>query len=276
MEEKSMNDQNTNINQNRAPAGQTVPAGQPAPRAYDVHYHYYYEPPRYTKKKSSKPTVAGVLLIITAILGLIAGVAAVGIGGMGFGIFYEDTEGDIFGVVTYQNGTGMENVTVSIIGEDLSTQTDQDGYYAIYNIPSGNHKIKVEKDGYHTIIYKTFISSSDFNMEDSENDDKHHDVKKEDNEINFIMTAGDDEIERGTTTPFRLIEGFLVICGILIVIFSIFAMIGAIHALRRKSWKLALVGSLLGLFTIVGSLFAIIALLIIALSREEFNGGNRE
>jgi hypothetical protein len=269
-----MNDQKSDINEKGVTNGQVPPAAHPG-QPYDVHYHYYYEPPRYAKKKSSKPTVAGVLLIIAAILGLIAGVAAVGIGGVGFGMFYEDSEGDIFGTVTYQNGTGIENVTVSIVGEDLSTQTDKDGYYAIYNVPSGNHKIRVEKDGYNTIIYKTFISDSDFNLEDPENGDDHHDVESEDNEIDFILTAGDEELERGTSTPWGLIEGFLVICGALIIIFSIFAMIGAVHALRRRSWKLALLGSILGLFTIFGTLFALIAILIIALSRDEFNGGSQ-
>jgi hypothetical protein len=270
-----MNDQKVNINQNGAVAGQGVPAGYPDPRAYDVHYHYYYEPPRYTKPKSTKTTVAGVLLIITAILGLIAGVAAVGLGGMGFEMFYEDSEGDVFGTVKFQNGTGIENVTVSIVGEDLSTQTDSDGYYAIYNVPAGNHKIKVEKEGYNTIIYETFVSSSDFNMEDPGESDDSHDVEKRDNEIDFVLTAGDEELERGSNTPWGLIEGFLVVCGALIVIFSIFAIIGAIHAFKRKSWKIAILGSILGLFTIVGSLFAFIALLIIALSRDEFNGGSR-
>lgn len=267
-----MEDQKSNLNPNGVSNTQVPPQAQPG-QPYDVHYHYYYEPPRYAKKKSSKPTVAGVLLIITAILGLVAGVAAVGIGGMGFEMFFEDSEGDVFGTVTYQNGTGIENVTVSIVGEDLSTQTDNDGYYAIYNVPSGNHKIKVEKDGFNTIIYKVFISNEDFNVDDPDNDDNGHDVRQEDNEIDFIMTAGDEELERGSSTPWELIEGFLVICGALIVIFSIFAMIGAVHAFRRKSWKFALLGSILGLFTIFGTLFALIALLIIALSRDEFNGG---
>ena len=271
-----MNDQTKNTNENGAPVGQPAPAGYPAPRAYDVHYHYYYEPPRYTKRKSSKPTIAGVLLIITAILGLIAGVAMVGLGGMGFDMFYEDQEGDVYGTITYQNGTGAANVTVSIEGEDLSTQTDNDGYYAIHNVPSGNHEIKVEKNGYNTIIYKTFVSPSDFNIEDPENGDNQHDVDQEENEIDFILTPGNEELERGSSPPWNLIEGFLVICGTLIVIFSLFAMLGAIQALRRKSWKMALLGSILGLFTIVGSLFAFIALLITALSREEFNGGKQE
>jgi len=270
-----MVDEKSNMNTNGVNDAQVPPRAQPG-RPYDVHYHYYYEPPRPARKKSSKPTVAGVLLIIAAILGLVAGVGAVALGSVGFDMFWEDTEGDIYGVVTYQNGTGIENVTVSIVGEDLSTQTDQDGYYAIYNIPSGDHKIKVEKEGYNTIIYETFISNDDFNMEDSENGKDHHDVKHEDNEINFVMTAGYEELERsGDTPPWGLIEGFLVFCGVLIIIFSIFALVGAVHAFRRKSWKLALLGSILGLFTILGSLFALIALLVVALSRDEFNGGSQ-
>jgi hypothetical protein len=63
------------------------------PPGAQVHHHYYYEAPRPPKKKSSKPTIAGALLILTAIIGLIGGVAIIGAGAM---FSTADTEGFTF------------------------------------------------------------------------------------------------------------------------------------------------------------------------------------
>ncbi|MEW6069089.1 MAG: zinc-ribbon domain-containing protein [Candidatus Thermoplasmatota archaeon] len=64
------------------------------------------------------------------------------------------------------------------------------------------------------------------------------------------------------------------ICYSVIIILGIFALIGGIVALRRKLWGLALTGSILGLFTIgpilICSILSLVALILIAISREEF------
>jgi len=66
----------------------------------------------------------------------------------------------------------------------------------------------------------------------------------------------------------------LILIGAVGVIFGLFAIIGGAMAVRRKSWGLALVGSILGLFTIgfVGeaTVLSLIALILIAISRREF------
>lgn len=253
------------------PGGAPGPAPAPAP---DRHYHYYYEPPSQFKRKSSKPTIAGVLLIIAAVLGLITGVGAMAMGAMfsdmdeGFAFFGEDTKGDISGRVTYLNGTPVENVNISIIGEPLSTQTDPDGNYQINNVPTGNQKIRVEKEGYNTIIYKAYISPDNFegNFGEGRNDEG------DDNEFDFTLTEGNEEIEDGEYPPWDFIANIMIACAALIIIFSIFAIIGGIYALKRKKFGVAVLGAVLGLFTILGTIFALIAVLILALSRKEFNG----
>jgi len=242
----------------------------PQKKPGEVHYHYYYEPPRMRKKKSSKPTIAGALLLIHAILAILLGTILVFAGsfvgelGGGIEFFGEDGKGDIIGTVTLLDGTPVENATISIVDEGLSTRTDSEGNYLLYSVPTGNQKIKVEKEGYNTIIHKTFIKSSDINNErDRQDEDDDFD-----NRYDFILTEGDEVIERGSYPPFGLIRNVLYICAILLIVLSIFTILGGISALMRKNYWLAILGSITGIITL--GLFALIALFILILAKDEF------
>jgi hypothetical protein len=71
-------------------------------------------------------------------------------------------------------------------------------------------------------------------------------------------------------------ESVLYICATIELIFGIFAIVGAAMALSGKSWGLALVGSIFCLlslgFMLIGSLMGLIALILIAISKDEFEG----
>lgn len=243
----------------------------------EIHYHYYYEPSAYAPKRhSSKPGIAGALMILTAILGLISAVFFfggsyfVGDMGEGFEFFGEDGKGDIYGTVTFLNGTPVENATISIVGESLSTQTDDHGNYMIYNVPSKNHEIKVEKEGYNTIIYKAYIAPSDFNVEQHQGNKD----SNSENEFDFVLTPGNEELERGSYPPFQLIGGIMIICAVVIIILSIITLFGGYYALKRKKFGFVIAGAILGLFTGIGIIFALIAIFILVLSRDEFKKPN--
>jgi hypothetical protein len=234
----------------------------------EIHHHYYYEPPPPVKGKSSKPSIAGALLLIAAVLGIVGGVAFLSLGfvfgGMeeGFVFFGEEQKGDITGTVVSLNGAPIAGVNISIVGEPLRTTTDSDGNYIIYNVPSGNRKIMVEKEGYKTMIYKTFIDSSQYSR------DKESDFS---NEYDFTLEIGEGEVEKGSYPPWDLIRGATTVCGVLIVVFSIIALMGAIQAFRRMNWGIAMTGAVLGLFTVIGTLFALIAIFILVISKDEFD-----
>ena len=245
----------------------------------EVHYHYYYEPPRRRVGRSSKPTIAGSLLILRAVLAIAIGIffitAGSIVGDLGEGIPFvdEDAKGDITGTVTLQNGTPVQNVTISIVGETISTQTDKDGNYVLFNVPTGNQKIKVEKEGYDTIIYKAFISPSEFNVEEKNGEIKIE--SKEDNtdnnpenDFDFVLTPGNGEIERGTYPPFEWIGNFMFACAIIMIISAVFQLIGGIFAIKRERYGLTIVCAILGVISF--SILAIIALLILILSKDEF------
>jgi hypothetical protein len=178
-------------------------------------------------------------------------------------------EGDVYGRITYLNGTGVEGAAVSIEDDDMKTTTDNDGYYIFYNVPTGNKELKVEKDGYNTYIKKVFVrpSNSDLNWDDPNTED---DESNNGNEHNFEIVVGDETIERGSYPPWGLISGVIVVCAVLFVIFSIIAMLGGYFAIKRRKFGLAITGSILGIFTLVGAIFAIPALFILILSRDEF------
>lgn len=66
-----------------------------------------------------------------------------------------------------------------------------------------------------------------------------------------------------------------VVCGIIFMIFGILALIGGIMSATRKNWTIALVGSIFGLFCLgliffEASILSLVALILIAISKDEF------
>tara|TARA_B100001540_G_C15814777_1_gene646547 strand:+ start:2523 stop:5588 length:3066 start_codon:yes stop_codon:yes gene_type:complete len=68
----------------------------------------------------------------------------------------------IRGQVVDDIGEPMQNAVVVVLGTDLGAYTDNDGYYVVLNIPSGNYNFQVQYLG-----YKTYISENIY-LEDGE------------------------------------------------------------------------------------------------------------
>jgi hypothetical protein len=70
------------------------------------------------------------------------------------------------------------------------------------------------------------------------------------------------------------LQSFLTTCGIIGAVLSIFTLAGGIVAMKRKAWGLAVIGGVLGLFTIgpmlLGSVLSLIGLILVAISRKDF------
>jgi hypothetical protein len=71
------------------------------------------------------------------------------------------------------------------------------------------------------------------------------------------------------------LQSLLLTCGIIGCILSIFALAGGIAAVKRKAWGLALIGGILGLFTIgpwlIGSVLSLIGLILVIISKKDFH-----
>ena len=69
-------------------------------------------------------------------------------------------------------------------------------------------------------------------------------------------------------------SGYLCLCGGIDALFGVLSILGGISALKRSSWALALFGAILGMLglgLLVGGLLGLIALILIATSRNEFD-----
>jgi len=252
------------MDQRGGPQGPVPPQRRPG----EVHYHYYYEPPKVTKPRSSKPTIAGILLLLQGIFSIAFIVLLIFAGffvsdlGSGFEFFGEEAKGDLTGTVTLLDGTPVENATVSVVDTQHITRTNENGDYLIYNVPTGNQQIKVEKEGYNTIILKTFVNSEHIKVQTDPDKDSNP------NENDFVLTEGDDIIEKGSYPPLELVKNIMLVCAAVLIVLSILVLMGAYAAFKRENFKLALIGGIAG--TISMGLFALIALFILLLSKDEF------
>ena len=80
--------------------------------------------------------------------------------------------------------------------------------------------------------------------------------------------------QTGVEITIEQLQEILGICSIIGVIISIFPILGGILSIKRKMWGFTIVMSIIGLFTIgpvlVSSILSMIALILIALSKNEF------
>ncbi len=94
----------------------------------------------------------------------------------------------------------------------------------------------------------------------------------------MYMTFDASDIESlGVTLPAEYtaedIAGMLTMCGAVLFVFAIIAIIGGIFGIRRKYFALAIAGGVFGLLGIgffLGSVLALVGLILLAVSRNEF------
>lgn len=70
------------------------------------------------------------------------------------------------------------------------------------------------------------------------------------------------------------LQSFLTTCGLIGAALSIFTLAGGIVAISRKAWGLAIIGGILGLFTIgpflLGSILSLVGLILVIIARSDF------
>jgi len=204
------------------------------------------------RPKTNKPTIATILLVCVFAIGIGTAVFAETFTEYSLGILSDaGLTGTVeLSVIDQSNNESLENVTITI--GDISGSTDEDGSYSVENVTLGIQKVELSLSEYKThiqeILVIPFITS-------------YHEIKmkKGTGEKQFIFnTAG---------------------CTIILAIFAVFALIGAITTLKRQHFDVAVAGSVLGIlsfgFFMIGSILGIIALIIIIKSREEFKNGKK-
>ena len=271
---------NTENSENgNGPAAPPEPTLPPKSEGGSPTYVYNYPPPRHKSRLSNKPKVVGTLLAVVAILGLVTA-ALFGIGGAFFTNFEEwmpnehGDPGTIMGQITHPNGTGIPGATVSVVGKPISTVTDADGYYLLYNVPTGDQRIQVSAEGYTTVVQKITVSEIYFGPEWQSGHDQNRD-------LDIALNTGTGSVEIGSWNDDDM-TGFttmFAVCTVLIVVASLLALMGAFYAFKRTNVQFVVVGAVAGIFTIglgLGSVLAFIALFILLLGMDEFRNGDTD
>jgi len=238
------------------------------------------------KKHSSKPLIAGSLLIIIGIIGIIFSAVVIGGGFILDNIEDIPFEGysvtSIRGTIYDPQGNPVDNVTIRINDSHLETKTNIVGQYQIYGIPSGYHQIIIEKNGYNTIMYNTYIMTNDdfSNFVTANNEGTNGSVIFENDDFDFQISPGVETYIYGSERPPHVaflgqLGGFISGFGVITLFCSILSILGGYFSLQRRKYIFVLLSSIAAIFSfgfLIGSLLAIIALIIIILSSSEFNG----
>lgn len=207
-------------------------------------------------KHSLKPAVAGALLIVIFLMGMVIAGAL---------LFSLDTVTETgmastyTGTVVDDDGNGLAGVNVSVedtAEETQQTTTDGSGDFKLTNITGGKHTLVFTSPGYKTLRAEVFVLPWD-----------------------ITLPAQDFTMEKGTGTTRQ--RGLMLVVldlapalAVGILALSIVALIGGILALLRKHFAVAVVGAVCGIiagfFSLVGIPLGIIALVLLLISKEEF------
>jgi DNA-directed RNA polymerase subunit RPC12/RpoP len=203
--------------------------------------------------KTNKPTIATILLVCVFVIGVTTAV---------FSETFIETSLDVTSAlgmggnveVYVKNETNVSLSNVYVKYNDKVDITDEKGFSSFQNVEPGIQTVEIILSGYKTIkkeilVTPFFTSSNEITMKEDDTTEKEN--------ITFDS--------RG--------------CSLIILIFSVFALIGAVSCLNRKNYDVAIAGSLLGVFSIgffmIGGIISIAAFAVIIVSRDEFRDGKK-
>ncbi|HEC88620.1 MAG TPA: hypothetical protein ENI52_04830 [Thermoplasmata archaeon] len=203
------------------------------------------------KQKPSKAlNIAGFLLIITSILGIIMGSSFLLFENVAMG-----GEGIYEGRVIDVKNNPVKNASIYVADNEIIKigKTDNRGYFSI-NITTGKHKILIEKEGY--ISKKATIGVFPFKP-----------ILKE----KFLMERGEGIKEEKKLTA--IIFDTMPMMFSLVLILSIPPLIGGIFCFMKRYDIVVIICAVFGIFSIgffIGTILSIVALFIVIIHREEF------
>jgi hypothetical protein len=207
--------------------------------------------------------IAGILLIIVFIWGLISAVAV----GM-FEIhilalteYEDDGKGDVYGYVLDEEGIALKDAYVAIHGTQHYTRTNPDGYYSFENVKQGNYEIEASKEGYSNITKRVTIESFTPAM------------------VSFTLKEGgyDEVINERYGSNLSDLRTLNRATAVVIMVYGSFALLGGILAFIQRYYWLVMFGALCGIVSgmlsigiIIAPILSIIALYYIVKNQEEF------
>jgi hypothetical protein len=204
------------------------------------------------KPKTKMPRIAAIILAIVFIIGISTAALSESFIESSLDVAtFAGLTGSVKILVTDQSNNTLSNVKVQI--NEIYGVTNSKGYFSADNIELGIQDLKISKNNYNNQSREILISPF---------------LKYESTIILENESGQMKNIEFNNTG-----------CTIILVIFSIIALIGSFVCFKRQHFDIAIVCSVIGIFTfgffLIGSILAIIAVIIIFKSKDEFENGKK-
>ena len=230
----------------------------------DERYSWESEAPMihpsvHLKTRSMKPVIAGIILVILFLSGIFVS---------GILLFSFDSLSDINvpsefeGKVVDDGGNALEGISVTVVGHPgMHAVTDSNGKFLIRNITSGKQKLLFTGEGYGPLTAEVFVLPWNITFPYERFEMKKGEQTEQKSLIIRIFELG------------PLMSAF-------IIAMSVAALAGGIAAITRKHFIIALIGAVLGtisgIFTLAGIVLGIIAIVLLLISKDEFETEPRE
>jgi hypothetical protein len=202
-------------------------------------------------------TVAGIMLIVVAILGVItaAGILS-GAGSIAPGPL-PSAPVEVSGTVSDFNGSALANANVRVVGGNNSSLTNADGWYFLGQLSPGIYTIEASKSGFQSERRTVEIKPGFPRI------------------VDFALAPGSGEVEGGSDVVpvFNDPTTGTVLFGVTILLCALAALVGGVCALRHRRYLVAVVGAAAGALTVgffVGTLLSITALAILGSLKSGF------
>jgi len=202
--------------------------------------------------KTKMPMIAAIILTIVFLIGISTAAFSEGFIESSLDVAsFAGLKGSMKILVTDQSNETLSNVKIKI--NDFEGFTNSKGYVSAENLELGIQKLSISKSNYEDQAREILITP-------------------------FLKFESTIKLENEGGKP-KNIDFNSSGCTIILIIFSIIALIGAIACFRRRYFDIAIVGSIIGIFSfgffLIGSILAIIAFIIIFKSRDEFENGKK-
>jgi DNA-directed RNA polymerase subunit RPC12/RpoP/uncharacterized membrane protein len=218
----------------------------------DFHWEEHGEPRKTIlssiRPKTNKPNIAAILLVCVFAIGIItASFPEMFIESSSDAINAAGLTGTVFIEFNETNKT-LENITVKVDGMTRTVNSS----FRFKDVKLGIKKLTINSKNYSNLTKEILVTPF---FESAHTID---------------LKEGRNHIEEQYNT-----NG----CTIIIVIFSVFAMLSAIACVKRFHIDVAVAGSIIAIlsvgFFMIGSIISIIAFVLIFLSRDEFDNGKK-
>ncbi|MEF8848598.1 MAG: hypothetical protein V5A68_05635 [Candidatus Thermoplasmatota archaeon] len=234
---------------------------QPKKEEKEISWEEHGEPRKTVlssiRPKTNKPMIASLLLIIVFFMAIISA---------SFPEIFVESTLDVFSAAGLEgevevdlllegNSSVINNVSVTLDGKEKTGFSNDEGKIVFGSVDLGLKKVLVNSRYYqnvsHEILVVPFFKTS-------------HNV-----ELNLAGNNGGVDRESFNS----------VVCSLVFIILSVFPLLAAFGAFKRFHLDLAMVGSLVGIFTfgflLIGSILSIVSFIILYYSRDEFENGKK-